>query len=148
MAKAYLILHDGKNILVGEGPAPRKGYHLPGGTINHDEIATATALRELREETGIILSDSDYEIQNANIRSQKIPLKWDVTFIVVKVNDIANLLSAFSPPPSTSKYDEPFEKIKPLASKESWNNENFAPAYGTDWFKYGLEAAKGIICPE
>jgi 8-oxo-dGTP pyrophosphatase MutT (NUDIX family) len=68
-AKAYLILHDGANVLVGAGcnvqatpaatrPAYRPGIHLPGGSIdNQDGVDNLwpfkAALREFVQETGI-----------------------------------------------------------------------------------------------
>ena len=52
MAKVYVIITDGRSVLVASGgnsgdpPAPRRGLHLPGGTIDRGENAAVAAVRE------------------------------------------------------------------------------------------------------
>jgi len=151
MNKAYIIVHDGENVLIGKGGRSgkwknvRRGYHLSGGTIDGSENVRVTVLRELKEEMGIDLDES--AIESDNIKSDKAPT---VTFVVAKVESVEKLVQDFIRPPLTkeNEFDEPFEQIISLKSKDSWKNENFNPNFYTDWFAHGLYAARSIIAPE
>lgn len=47
-------------LLIRRGGVPGRGnYAVPGGFIEQDEYLLTSALRELREETGLVLSDAD-----------------------------------------------------------------------------------------
>lgn len=49
-----VCLKDDRVLLIQRGKAPRKGqWSIPGGRMEFGEGATAAALRELREETGV-----------------------------------------------------------------------------------------------
>ena len=53
-----LVRHRGAVLLVKRGREPLKGmWALPGGHIEGGERATEAALRELREETGVVVDN-------------------------------------------------------------------------------------------
>lgn len=147
MGKAYIIVHDDENLLVGEGgktgnyKKERKGYHLPGGTIDTGETAEQAVIRELMEETGIELP---LEAIEANIAATSVP---EAQFIVAKVSSVKELVSNFTRPEITeiNEFDEPFYQLRSLPSDGSWTNDNFKPDFKTDWFQHGLLAAQEFI---
>tara|TARA_R110001583_G_scaffold192509_1_gene359066 strand:- start:77 stop:526 length:450 start_codon:yes stop_codon:yes gene_type:complete len=149
MAKAYIIVHDGADVLVGIGGRSggdrnvRSGYHLPGGTINPAETPEATAIRELSEETGI--EPQQLVVESNNITANNAP---GVTFIVARVISVDNLVANFIRPAVNNIYDEPFERLLSLRSEDSWDNDNFSAQYYTNWFMYGLYAARELIAPQ
>lgn len=56
-----VILHEGRFLLVQRGKDPGRGrWGFPGGHIEPGEAASAAALRELHEETGVIGEDPAY----------------------------------------------------------------------------------------
>ncbi|MEX1364840.1 MAG: NUDIX hydrolase [Nannocystaceae bacterium] len=56
-----VVLHQGSFLLVERGKDPGRGrWGFPGGHIEPGETAMAAALRELREETGVIGADPAY----------------------------------------------------------------------------------------
>lgn len=145
MAKAYIIVYDGTNVLIGIGGCSgpnkkeRQGFHLPGGTIDGNNNANQTVLRELKEETGITLDEQN--ITNA-INPINTP---NVTFVLAKVESVEALVQAFSRPPIENGFDEPFKGLQSLKAADSWDNQNFSQEYLTDWFSYGLKAAREFI---
>ncbi|MBL4940593.1 MAG: NUDIX hydrolase [Colwellia sp.] len=149
MAKAYIIVHDGADVLIGVGGRSGKkrnirgGYHLPGGTINYGETPEAAAIREFSEETG--LDAQQLVIERNNITANDAP---GVTFIVARVQSVDDLVASFIRPAVNNAYDEPFEGVISLRSEDSWDNDNFSAQYYTDWFLYGLYAAKDLIAPQ
>jgi 8-oxo-dGTP diphosphatase len=53
-AAGVVCLRGGEVLLIRRGTPPRLGqWSLPGGKINWGEAASAAALRELKEETGV-----------------------------------------------------------------------------------------------
>jgi 8-oxo-dGTP pyrophosphatase MutT (NUDIX family) len=57
-----LVIHDGRVLLVShrEGAGNLTGtYGLPSGHLEKDEKEKTAAVRELREETGIVLTEED-----------------------------------------------------------------------------------------
>ena len=58
-----MIVHtDTSVLLIKRGGFPYKGYWaLPGGFINPDETTAQAALRELKEEAGVLLSEQHIE---------------------------------------------------------------------------------------
>jgi 8-oxo-dGTP pyrophosphatase MutT (NUDIX family) len=144
--KAYLIVHDGEHVLVGTGGrsgkhrSERKGYHLPGGTIDPGENAEKAALRELREETGI---DPDpLQVEKNDI---KIAAARNVTFVVARAADVNALVASFKRPDVDDHNDEPFSGLVSLPSANSWLDDNFNAKFWTDWFKHGLFAAQNYL---
>lgn len=146
--KAYIIIHDGSNVLVGEGGCSginrrvRAGYHLPGGSINENESMLENISRELSEETGININQ--LKIEDEAIKNNELP---DITFVVAKADNINYLVAKFQRPAIINKYDEPYERLISIKSANCWNNDNFSQKYYTDWFSYGLFAAKKYIAP-
>ena len=142
--KAYVIVHDGANVLIGTGGrsgrkrAKRGGYHLPGGTIDlkADANYQTAALRELQEETGI---DAAVPKIEGVVDSPGAP---DVVFVVARVADVNALVQGFARPVVKHQYDEPFEALLALPVDKCWENANFDAKFWTDWFKHGLFAAK------
>lgn len=149
MAKAYIIVHDGADVLVGRGGRSggnrdvRGGYHLPGGKMNHGETPEAAAMRELREETGI--DPQHLVVENNNITTNNAP---GVTFIVARVLSVDVLVANFIRPAVIDQFDEPFEGLGSLRSEDSWDNVNFSEQFYTDWFMHGLYAARELIAPQ
>ncbi|USA45202.1 NUDIX domain-containing protein [Acinetobacter sp. C26M] len=146
--KAYLIVYDGKNILIGQGgksgskKVERQGYHLPGGSFETDPINAV--IRELKEETGIDLNKSQIEEEAIQISDSG----FTINFYIANVDSVETLVDDFERPDVTNPYDEPFESLLSLISKNSWENENFCAKFNTDWFKLGLTAAKDRIDPQ
>ncbi|MEI8224114.1 MAG: NUDIX domain-containing protein [bacterium] len=73
-----LVVHDQQVLLV----QPRKSnyWNLPGGGIKKTENPAQGALRELREETGIMISDADYQLGEYCSKAEG---KRDTVFIFV-----------------------------------------------------------------
>lgn len=146
--KAYLIVYDGTNILIGQGgksgykKVERQGYHLPGGSYETDPIRAV--IRELKEETGIDLDESQIEEEAIQISDAG----FTINFYIANVDSVETLVDKFERPDVTNPYDEPFESLLSLRSKDSWENENFSEEFNTDWFKLGLTAAKDRIDPQ
>ena len=58
-----LVLRDGKVLLVKRGIEPFKGcWDIPGGFMESHETPEQAAIRELREETGLAITDLNYLI--------------------------------------------------------------------------------------
>lgn len=57
----------------------RRSYDLPGGTIKRDELPLETAIRESREETGIVLDQP---------RMQEIGMFLGRTFFVCRLDEV------------------------------------------------------------
>lgn len=146
--KAYLIVYDGKNILIGQGgksgfkKVERQGYHLPGGSYESDPISAV--IRELQEETGIDLEESQIDEESIQI----VDSGFTINFYIANVDSVETLVKDFERPDVTNPYDEPFESLLSLRSKDSWENENFSEEFKTDWFRLGLAAAKDRIDPK
>jgi bifunctional NMN adenylyltransferase/nudix hydrolase len=52
------VFHGNNVLLIKRGKAPGKGlYALPGGFVNQNETLKECALRELKEETGLVIAD-------------------------------------------------------------------------------------------
>lgn len=57
-----VLIHNGYVLLIERGAAPGKGcWALPGGFKNNNETFLQAAIRELKEEAGIQMSDEDLE---------------------------------------------------------------------------------------
>lgn len=63
------VFHDGKVLLIKRGKTPGKGlYALPGGFVNQNETLLECALRELKEETGLVIkNDNIVSANNINV---------------------------------------------------------------------------------
>lgn len=139
--KVYVIVHDGEFLLVGSGGTSgknlneRKGLHLPGGSKNDNEGDEVTASRELEEETGIKL-----EIPQGT-QSVKVPDIGDAVFVVVKVDNVDELVGKFVRPNAPTPQDEPFKALHSKSLKECIDKDLFCTDDLTDWFKLGLLAA-------
>ena len=136
--KAYVIVTDGKNILVGTGgksgkkKSKRKGFHLPGGTVDEDEDSRETVERELLEEMGIEMKSikKEEKIEECSTNNAK--------FFIVKCTNLDELAKNFKRPDVTNEYDEPFEGVEVKTIDGSiFNQEDW-----TDWFGEGVEQAK------
>lgn len=138
--KVYVILCDGVHVLVGSGgcsgrnSATRGGLHLPGGSRGSNETVEATAIRELREETGI-------DGQGFQFRTFNVPNIPNVHFAVATVGNVGALVSAFTRPQTTNQNDEPFDAICSLPITRINSNPDFSAQHKTDWFGKGLEHA-------
>jgi 8-oxo-dGTP diphosphatase len=51
-----VVIHDGRVLLIQRGKEPLKGaWVIPGGTVEWGESLTAALIREMREETGLVV---------------------------------------------------------------------------------------------
>ena len=60
------IMHDGKVLMHKRAESKKKfpGYWIgPGGHVDENEDVLTTALREVKEETGVILSEKDVKLK-------------------------------------------------------------------------------------
>ena len=143
--KAYIIIHDGTNVLVGTGGKSgrkkntRRGYHLPGGTVEglDDKGAVAAVKREFGEETNI---SAEQITIKGSVQSPEIE-GTDILFVVATVESVDNLVAGFDRPDVLNQYDEPFEGLVSMPIEDCWENDNFSDNYWTDWFGLGLKAA-------
>ena len=143
--KVYGIFHDNNYILCGTGSkgkddsVGRKGFHLPGGTVekNSDEIGTLKD--ELLQETGINPEKLNFEgVEPIHIADIKKPC---VKVIEIKVKSVQALIEKADEKKRSDKAEDPgFKKLKALPKKECWKNENFCSDYETDWFATALSA--------
>lgn len=140
--KAYIILHDKNNLLIGKGgksgknKKERQGFHLPGGTIDANESATTTVIRELKEETGIRLGfhDQPYEFEMSLDG-------YNVTFVVISVSALSALIGKRKYQETKNKYDEPFRNVESVKLDSCWMNAEFQYQENI-WFSKGLFKAK------
>lgn len=55
-----VVIHDGRVLLIRRGKEPLKGaWVIPGGTVEWGESLTAALIREMREETGLVVRPGD-----------------------------------------------------------------------------------------
>lgn len=148
--KAYLILHDASHVLVGSGGRSGKwkrvrgGLHLPGGTAEkyppglETRVVLVTAVRELEEETGIVLGGDVCEGLASIVQTTACPTY--VYFVVqkLKAGAVAKLVSGFSRPKVTDPCDEPFAAIHALPLADCWKDGGFSDSHRTEWFGHGL----------
>ncbi len=83
---ALALVRDGKLLVVKRAHEPKKGkFELAGGFIDFGESAYDTAIRESREELGIIVEQSDLFLVDVYYNGYN-PFVWsiDVTFLVTK----------------------------------------------------------------
>ena len=148
MPKAYAIIRDDLHVLVGRGgnvgnpAAARTGLHLPGGTYGWGGNPTTAALREISEETGLVLIAQDA------LHTFTLTLNTrQVSFVVFEVFDLATMIAQRTPPAVVDAHDEPFAFVETLPITNCQANAGFAVAHGTDWFAAGLHhaSANGYI---
>jgi len=142
--KVYLIIHDGSNVLVGQGGKScnkdRMGFHLPGGTKQDSENEQGTAKRELKEETNI-----DLVVQGDNCAQSTVVSygNTDVHFLVIKIPSVPELVKKKGANSKIKKdentWDEPFNVVTSKTIKECM--EDFTVNNSTEWFGKGLQAA-------
>ncbi|MGB7799679.1 NUDIX domain-containing protein [Buttiauxella sp.] len=153
MAKIYLILTDGKNVLVAKGgksgnpPKVRGGYHLPGGKYeSRDKNSLGTVIRELKEETGITLKNPQQlgkDLTPENTGGAK--------FVIVQTESVPDWVEWFDKldeadrPKVTNIYDEPFTGLISLPLENCWKDNNFNNTFYTDYFGLGLKEACKIL---
>lgn len=124
MAKVYVIVRDDKSLLVGIGGRSgkkkfvRRGYHLPGGTIDEGESVLAAALRELLEEMGVT---GDDVAVTAEVRVAAIATE-DVSVVVVRTSSVDSLVAKFKRPPIVNEHDEPFDAVAAIPLVNCWEN--------------------------
>jgi 8-oxo-dGTP pyrophosphatase MutT (NUDIX family) len=143
MPKVYAIIRDDHDILVGRGgnvgnPAvARTGLHLPGGTYGWGGNSITAALREISEETGLVLLPQDA------LHTFTLTLTHrQVTFVVFEVFSVANEIAQRAAPPVVNAHDEPFAHVETLPITNCHANAGFGAAHGTDWFAAGLHHAR------
>lgn len=139
MAKAYAIIRDDRDVLVGGGgrvgnPAVvRTGLHLPGGTYAWGEHPVDAALREISEETGLVLIAQDaLHMFTLTLNHRQ------VSFVVFEVFRVATAIAQRAVPPVLNPHDEPFAHVGSLPIANCAANPGFGAAHGTDWFAAGL----------
>ncbi len=77
-ADAVVQSRDGHILLIRRGKAPQRGFHaLPGGKLDNGETFYQAALRELKEETGLV----------AAVDGQVKQIDWDSALAGYVVND-------------------------------------------------------------
>ncbi len=78
---SVLFLRNGKFLASKRAIEPFKGkYDIPGGFLEYGENAYAAAIREMQEETGVIISDlSLLEVYNSEY--QELITTCDVVFV-------------------------------------------------------------------
>ncbi len=140
--KTYAIVHDGNNLLVGTGGksggnrAPRRGNHLPGGTIDAGEEPLSAIVREIEEETGFTDITSDQ-----TCKTFTVPAVKKVTFCVIRVLSVPDLAVTFKRPEVVSDHDEPFEKVRSVSISDACQRDFFNADDCTDWFRDALSFA-------
>ena len=139
MPKIYAIIHDGLKVLVGSGgrsgdpPALRSGLHLPGGRREVGETNSAAVIREVLEETGIVLA--------ADKARHDFDLVLDGTqvyFIVFQIDSVEDAIVGRTIPDVINVHDEPFEAVQTLAIAGCYQDPGFSQEHWTDWFGEGL----------
>lgn len=161
--KAYIILHDDNNLLVcsggevgrGKKKKIRTGCHLPGGTMENNETPLNAALRELKEETGIVVDPNhivsvEFSINKQGSKWSKelnkaIDVTYQLNFIVAKHTNksVQDLIEARkSELTKKNPFDMPFTIFTPLSIETCLNNDGFDCKHGTDWFSEGIKHAR------
>lgn len=93
-----LLIHDGKMLLIKKSRGPYTGkLDLPGGKLEHGEILELALARELNEETGVIVKQSElisnmtttvtFEYEGESIDMYHVGLIYNITEY-----DIENLI--------------------------------------------------------
>ncbi|HEU5137452.1 MAG TPA: NUDIX domain-containing protein [Steroidobacteraceae bacterium] len=139
-SKIYGIITDKKYIVVGTGgksgrnPKPRSGHHLPGGTVEEGQQPELQLITEIKEETGLDVA--------VHVKDSFKPEGLDnVSFNVITVESVPDLVKERKRPEVKNQRDEPFEEVSPVLIGEALVKGYFNAKDMTDWFEIGLQYA-------
>jgi len=96
------IFHGNNVLLIKRGKAPGKGlYALPGGFVNQNETLKECALRELKEETGLVIDNpmhmrlvGNFDNPNRSRRSRVITTLYEVLLLNLQKDYDINAVKA------------------------------------------------------
>lgn len=86
-----LVHHDGKNLLQDRVKDDWKGYTFPGGHIEPDESIVDAVIREMKEETGLLIKQpklcgvKQFPIEGELTDSEEGKMHW------VKIEELQNV---------------------------------------------------------
>lgn len=80
-----VLLHEGRFLLVQRGKDPGRGlWGFPGGHVELGETALDAAVRELREETGVLAS-ADCYLTNVDVIARNVSGAVDYQYLIAAV---------------------------------------------------------------
>lgn len=125
-----LVLHAEQVLLVQRGRAPGKGlWALPGGFLDGSERLLAAALRELREETEVALSDTALRAALQGVAVFDHPQRSQRGRTITHAHYFELPAGAEAPPRVTGADDAQAAKWLPLSQISSMTRELFEDHY-------------------